>query len=122
VIVSAEDRARLAAVIGDRNRLQKHVMRARLVLLSADRLPVLRIGASVGVGRTTVWRWQQRVAEAGVDGVLCDKTRPPGTVPLPAETVEREVTHTCAEPLGETTHWTGRAMAAAAGISLPSVQ
>jgi len=28
VIVGAEDRARLAAVVGDRNRLQKHVQRA----------------------------------------------------------------------------------------------
>jgi transposase len=122
VIVSDEDRARLAAVIGDRNRPQKHVARARIVLLSADRLPVLRIGTAVGVGRTTVWRWQQRFAATGVDGLLCDKTRPPGTVPLPAETVERVVTLTCAEPPGETTHWTGRAMAAAVGISLTSVQ
>jgi transposase len=122
VIVSAEDRARLAAVIGDRNRPQKHVLRARIVLLAADRLPVLRIGATVGVGRTTVWRWQQRFAEAGVYGLVCDKTRPPGTEPLAAETVERVVTLTCAEPPGETTHWTGRAMAAAMGISLTSVQ
>lgn len=117
VIVSAEDRARLAAVIGDRNRPQKHVLRARIVLLSADRLPVLRIGKIVGVGRTTVWRWQQRFAEAGVDGLLYDKTRPPGTEPLPAQTVQRVVTLTCAEPPGETTHWTGRAMAAAVRVS-----
>ncbi len=32
VIVDAEDRARLAAVIGDRNRPHKHVLRARIVL------------------------------------------------------------------------------------------
>ena len=95
VIVSVEDRARLAAVIGDRNRPQKHVARARIVLFSADRLPVLRIGTAVGVGRTTVWHWQQRFAEVGVDGLLCDRTRPPGTLPLPAETVERVVTLTC---------------------------
>jgi transposase len=122
VIVNTKDRARLAAIIDDRNRPQKHVARARIVLLSADQLPVLRISATVGVGRTTVWRWQQRFAEAGVDGLLCDKTRPPGTAPLPAETIERVVTLTCAAPPGERTHWTGRAMAAAVGISLPSVQ
>ena len=41
VIVGAEDRARLAAFVGDRNRPQKHVQRARIVLLAkVDRLPV----------------------------------------------------------------------------------
>ena len=43
VIVSAEDRTRLAAVVGDRGRPLKHVQRARIVLLSAERLPVLTI-------------------------------------------------------------------------------
>ena len=32
VIVSAEDRARLAAIIGDRSRPLKHVQRARIIL------------------------------------------------------------------------------------------
>jgi hypothetical protein len=41
VVVSAEDRARLAAIIDDRNRPLKHVQRAQIVLFSADRLPVL---------------------------------------------------------------------------------
>ena len=43
VIVSPEDCARLAAVIGDISRPLKHVQRVRIVLLSADRLPVLEI-------------------------------------------------------------------------------
>jgi hypothetical protein len=33
---AAGDRARLAAIVADRNRRQKHVERARIVLLSAD--------------------------------------------------------------------------------------
>jgi transposase len=62
------------------------------------------------------------IAEQGVSGLLCDKTRPPGTPPLPDGTVARVVAMTCAEPPGEATHWTGRAMAKEAGISLSSVQ
>jgi transposase len=57
-----------------------------------------------------------------VDGLLRDKTRPPGTPPLPAATVERVVALTREPPPGEITHWTGRAMAKAVGISLSSVQ
>jgi hypothetical protein len=37
-------------------------------------------------------------------------------------TVRRVVALTCAEPPGEATQWTGRAMAKATGISLRSVQ
>ena len=37
VFVSAADRERLAAIVADRNRPQKHVWRARVVLLTAER-------------------------------------------------------------------------------------
>ena len=40
----------------------------------------------------------------------------------PAATIERVVALTQTDPPGETTHWTGGAMARAAGISLSSVQ
>src|SRR3984893_10640702 len=43
ILLGEEDRTRLAAIVGDRNRPQKHVQRARIVLLSADRLPVLAV-------------------------------------------------------------------------------
>jgi transposase len=122
VIVDAEDRARLAAVVGDRNRVQKHVQRARIVLLSAERLPVLTVANAVGVSRPAVWRWQQRFAEAGVDGLLRDKTRKPGKAPLPAETVAKVLALPCTEAPGEATHWTGRAVARAVGVSLRAVQ
>jgi hypothetical protein len=57
-----------------------------------------------------------------VDGLLRDKTRRPGKPPLAAETVARVVALTCADPPPHVTHWTGRAMAKAAGISLRSAQ
>jgi len=69
-----------------------------------------------------VWRWQQRFAEEGPGGLLHDKTRKPGKPPIPAGTVARVVALTCGEPPPGVTHWTGRAMAKIAGISLRSVQ
>ena len=100
-----------------RNQRRKHAQRAQIVLLSADRLPVAEVARQASVSRPAVWRWQRRFAEHGVSGLLRDKTRPPGTPPLPDETVTRVVAMTCAEPPGEATHWTGRAMAQEAGIS-----
>jgi len=122
VIVSAADQTRLAAIANDRSRPLKHVQRARIVLLSAQRRPVLDVARQAAASRPAVWRWQRRYAEEGVEGLLRDKTRPPGKAPLPTATVARVLALTCAEPPGETTHWTGRAMAAAAGISLRAVQ
>src|SRR3982074_3413096 len=67
-------------------------------------------------------RWQRRYADAGVDGLLRDKTRPPGKEPVPTATVAKVLALTCGEPTGEATHWTGRAMAKAVGLSLRTVQ
>jgi Homeodomain-like domain-containing protein len=76
LVVSAGDRARLEAIVADRNRSRKHVARARLVLLSADRLDVATVARRAGVSRPAVWRWQQRYAEVGMDGPCA--TRPGG--------------------------------------------
>ena len=35
-----------------------------------------------GKSKTTVWRWQERFMEEDIDGLLRDKTRPPGIAPL----------------------------------------
>src|SRR4051794_13994663 len=60
--------------------------------------------------------------QRAVDGLLRDKTRPSRIAPFGPEVGERIVALTLTEPLGETTHWTGRAMAKAAGVSLSYVQ
>jgi transposase len=100
-LVSAVDRARLVAIVGDRNRAQKRVARARIILAAAVRL----CGA-----------------EAGGVGLLRDAARGPGKAPVPADVVQRLIALTCAEPPGEATHWTGRAMAKAMAVSLRTVQ
>lgn len=72
---------------------------------------MLAVAAQAAVSRPSVWWWQQRFAEAGVDGLLRDKTRPPGKPPLSAETVGRVLELPCTEAPGGATHWTGRAVA-----------
>src|SRR5689334_5769983 len=77
-------------------------------------------GAKHRVSRPTVWRWQQRFAESGVEGLLRDKTRKPGKAPIAAETTAQVVALTCTEPPHQATHWTSRAMAKVIGISVGS--
>src|SRR6202007_1615305 len=105
VVLSAAEREQLAAIVADRNRPRKHLERARIVLASADRHAAQRVAQSVGVSRPTVWRWQQRFAESGVEGLLRDRTRKPGKTPIAGETAARLVALTCTEP-HQATHWT----------------
>ena len=122
VEVSAADRTRLQAIVADRNSPQKHVWRARIVLLTSDGLGTVEIMRRTSKSKTCVWRWQERFMEAGVDGLRRDKTRPSRIPPLGAQIAERVIALTQQDPPGETTHWTAGMMAKAAGISVSSVQ
>src|ERR687884_1227934 len=104
VEVSAADRARLEAVVADRNSAQKHVWRARIVLATADGLGAGEILRRTGKSKPSVWRWQERFMREGVPGLLRDKTRKPGKAPLPAAPIARIVELTLKEPPGGTTH------------------
>ena len=57
-----------------------------------------------------------------MDGLLRDATRPGRKPPLAPAMVERIVAMTLDGPPGEATHWSGRTMAKAAGVSHRSVQ
>ena len=116
------DRQRLDAIVAGRNTPQKHVWRARIVLLSAGGVGTNAIMAATGKSKTCVWRWQARFASEGVDGLLRDKTRPPGKPSIAAERVEDVVRRTLEPPPHEATHWTLRAMAKAAGLAASTVQ
>ena len=59
VDVGAEDRARLAAIVANRNSPQKHVWRARIVLLTAD-----------GLGTAAIMRQTEQVGGLALAGAL----------------------------------------------------
>src|SRR5271170_292263 len=67
----------------------------------------------------TAWK---RFMEAGVNGLLHDKTRKPGKAPVGDPVVACLIARTLSVPPGETTHWTSRAMAGAMGLAISTVQ
>ena len=122
ITVSASDRIRLETVVNDRNAAQKHVWRSRIILLTADGLGTCAIMKAANKSKTCVWRWQERFMQEGVDGLLRDKTRPPGIAPVAPSRVEQVVALTLKTPPHEATHWTAQAMARAAGLAVSTVQ
>ena len=122
ITVTTEERVRLAGLIADRNSPAKVVWRSRIVLATADGESVKAICRATGMSKPCVWRWQKRFAEYGVDGLLRDKTRPPGRKPLAAATKAKLLAKTARETPPDATHWSVRTMAKAMGISRTSVQ
>src|ERR1700747_2235349 len=120
--LSVADRNELKSVVANRNSPQKHVWRAKIVLMTADGHGTAEIMQATGKAKTVIWRWQERFGEEGVAGVLRDKTRPSRIPPLSPEVAERVVALTLAGPPPTANYWTGAAMAKAAGVSVSSVQ
>jgi transposase len=120
--VTTADRDRLEAIVADRNSPQKHVWRARIILLTGDGLGTNEIERRAGVDKNSVWRWQERFMAEGVDGLLRDKTRKSRIPPLSDDVAAGVVALTLTAPPGETTHWTAAAMAKAVTVSVSSVQ
>src|SRR5882672_8265440 len=122
ITVLPADRRRLLALVKNRNAPQRHVWRAEIVLLSAGGAGTNTIMRQTGKSKSCVWRWQERFAKEGFEGLLRDKTRPSRIKPLGDEVAARIVALTLDDPPGETTHWTGALMAKVSGVSISSVQ
>jgi transposase len=120
--VTAANRMRLEAIITDRNSSSKAVWRAEIVLATADGLGTNAIMKRTGKSKPCVWRWQERYVEEGVDGLLRDKTRPPGKKPLSAAVKRKVLVKTANQTPSNATHWSVRSMATVMGISHTSVQ
>ena len=119
---SVADRARLEAVVADRNSPQRHAWRAGIILATADGAGTVEITRRAGKSKPCVWRRQERFMAEGVDGLLRDKTRPSRIPPLEPDVALRIVRLTLAGPPSEATHWTAAMMAGKVGVSVSSAQ
>src|SRR3989442_10163025 len=122
VNVTRADRRRLEAIVSDRSAPQKHVWRVQIILATADGCGTAEIMRRSGKAKPVVWTLHARFMVEGVEGLLRDKTRPAGKPPLAAAIVRKVIDLVTGPPPGAATHWTGRMLAKAVGVSLRSVQ
>ena len=113
--------AQLQALCANRNTPRKVVWRAEIVLATADGCGTNEIMRRADTSKPTVWRWQERYLDDGVDGLRRDKTRPSRVPPLPREIRLKVIARTVREMPSNATHWSRAAMAEAMGISPSSV-
>ena len=72
--LSRADLSKLKAVVANRKSPQKHVWRAKIVLLTADGRGTAEIMQATGKAKTVIWRWQERFREEGPAGLWRDKS------------------------------------------------
>ena len=82
--LNADDLAALEAVVANRNSPQKHVWRAKIVLLTADGHGTAKIMRQTGKAKTVIWRWQERFGAEGAAGLWRRREFRPWTPRLPS--------------------------------------
>jgi transposase len=122
ISVRERDREQLNQLVRNGNTPQKVVLRARIVLLSADGISTGESMHQLSTTTPTITRWRDRYETDGIPGLLKDRSRP-GRKRRIAETKVREVVdRTLQEKPSNATHWSTRTLAAVVGLSPASIQ
>ena len=121
IVVTAEARARLEAIVAAPSMKQKYVWRARIVLLSAAGVGTMAIARQVGKSKRAVWRWQERFVAEGVEGLLRDRPRPGRPPTVGPDQVRAVVDRTQRTVPPDATHWSTRSLARAVGLGKTTV-
>lgn len=122
VMLPPAERAQLTTIVANGNTPQKLAIRARLLLMLADRVRPSSIARQLALSRNHVHYWLRRYLALGASGVLRDAPRPGRKKRITPEQVAAIVNATLTTtPLGHT-HWSTRTMAAAHSVSEKTIR
>ena len=97
------------------------VVRARIILASAEGLTNVAVAKRVGVTPHTVGKWRRRFREAGMQG-LHDEIRPGRPRTYDDDKVAAVINRALQGPPDAATHWSTRTLGQAEGLSKSTVQ
>jgi transposase len=120
VVLSDDERETLERWARRPTSAQALALRCRIVVACADGATNTAIGERLGVTRMTVSKWRLRFLQRRLDG-LWDEPRPGAPRTVTDDDVERVIVKTLEETPANATHWSTRSMAAATGMSQPTV-
>jgi transposase len=122
VVLPAAERAQLAQIVANGNTPQKLAVRARIVLMLADRVRPSHIAQRLRLSRNHVHYWMRRYLVTGASGVLRDAPRPGGRKRITAEQVAAIVNATLTTTPPGGTHWSTRTMARTQDVSEKTIR
>jgi len=115
-----DDRKALQQVVGRKTSEQRSVLRARIVLLSAEGETDLDIAGQLGVNRHTVRLWRQRFRDQGLAGLADAPGR--GRKPYLDPAAKQAILSGAVQPPAHRTRWSCRSMARSQKVSPSTVQ
>jgi len=118
--LSEADCAALQRVLSSRTSEQRLVLRARIVLLSAEGRTDGAVAAQVGVNRHTVRLWRQRFGDQGLAGLVDATGR--GRKPYLDARIKQAIVTGAVQPPAHRTRWSCRSMARVQKVSASTVQ
>jgi transposase len=120
LVVTPDDRATLERWTGRRKTGQGLALRSRIVLHCSTGVPNTQVARELGITNATVGKWRSRYVVKGPAGLL-DEPRCGAPRRISDEQVEEVVVKTLESTPRNATHWSTRSMAAASGMSRPTV-
>jgi transposase len=122
VVLPPADRAQLADVVANGNTPQKLAVRARILLMLADRVRPSHVATRLALSRNHVHYWVRRYLAQGVGGVLHDAPRPGRRKRITPEHVAAIVNATLTTKPPAATQWSTRTMARAQHVSEKTIR
>ena len=120
LILSGEEKQQLESIADSRSFPYGLVMRAKVILMSAEGTPNVVIAEKVHLSSQSVGMWRQRFLAQGISG-LHDELRPGRPRSISDEQVAELVKKTLQTKPADRTHWTTRSMADEIQISHQTV-
>jgi transposase len=120
LVVSPEDNATLVHWTARRTTAQALALRSRIILRCATGASNRAVARELGVTDQTVCKWRGRFVKQGVAGLL-DEPRSGVPRKITDDQVEAVIVKTLETTPRDATHWSTRSMAAATGLSRPTI-
>jgi transposase len=120
IAVSPEDRVTLTRWTARRTTAQGLALRSRIVLRCATGMSSTAVARELGVTDQTVCKWRGRFVKKGAAGLL-DEPRSGVPRKITDDQVEALIVKTLESTPRDATHWSTRSMAAATGLSRPTI-
>ncbi len=119
--IKGNDLQIMESLLADGHIEHKYALRLRTVINRSKSFSTNDIAKFLGININTVSSHVRRYNEGGIESLLRDKTRKPGTEPIPETVKNKLVQFVCQNKPEHETHWSTRELGRRFGISHTSV-
>ena len=113
----AEDKTLMEKILAGGHIEYKYAVRLQTVLNRAKGISPGEIAKCLGIHINSIRAFAERYNESGIDSLLKDRTRKPGTLPISDGIKNKVIEIACHEKPADATRWSTRKLAKRAGIS-----